>query len=258
MLGIYWMGKFISMYGIMTAVGILAGGCLGCFLVKRNSLSGDCFLMLGAYALGGGLFGAKLLYLLLNFGRIQWERMSESAYLMQLMQGGYVFYGGVLGGAVMLLIGGRIHHLPVLRYAEAAVPCLPAAHAFGRIGCFFASCCYGIPYDGWGSVVYHAPAFAPVEMPLFPVQLLEAFLNFLLAAALTGHVYRRGCTPDSICMYAAGYGVLRFFLEYLRYDVAERGSFLIFSTSQWISIFFVLSAVVFHCVFTKKQVFGEK
>ena len=94
------------------------------------------------------------------------------------------------------------------------VPSFPVAHAIGRIGCYMAGCCYGV--DG------------------LPVQLYECFGNFVILGILlllekTGNERR---IPQC---YLFCYAVLRFILEFFRAD-AERGAFLWFSTSQWISI----------------------
>lgn len=244
MIGFYWMGRFISMYGVMIAIGILIAGFIGYRLTLRHKLSENWFFLFFAYTLGGGLVGSKLLFIIVSSSEIQWNKMLDPDYLLQVMQGGFVFYGGMIGGILMLLLGGVIHKQPVLKYVEAIIPCLPIAHGFGRIGCHFASCCYGIPYDGPLHVIYHAPAYAPVEVPLFPVQLLEAVLNLILAAVLLAYVWKKGCTINSVAIYGISYGVLRFFLEYLRYDDAERGGFLMFSTSQWISIFIIVMVLI--------------
>lgn len=253
MTGIYWMGKFVPLYGAMIALGVLAAGFVGYWLSKRNNLSGDWFLLFYAYALGGGLAGAKLLYIIVNFGKIEWSRLLRSDNLMQIIQGGFVFYGGTIGGLLALLLAGAFHKQPVLTYMEVAIPCVPIAHAFGRIGCHFASCCYGIPYDGPFHIIYHAPAYAPAETPLFPVQMLEAGLNVTLSFVLIAYVVKKGCTINSIAIYGISYGVVRFFLEYLRYDMEERGGFMMFSTSQWISILIILAMLVIRPVIARQE-----
>ena len=240
MLGIYFAGKFIPIYGIMISVGVLTAGIIGLFLVKKNSLSGDNFLLLSSYCLGGGMIGAKMFYLILNFRQINWSQILEIEYFRKIMQGGYVFYGGLIGGVAFLIIAAKIHHLNVLKYVEAAIPCLPVAHASGRIGCHFAGCCYGIPYEGVGHIIYHMAASAPVEVPLFPVQLFEASINFIIAGSLILYIYKKGCTANSIRIYIISYSIARFFIEYLRFDVEARGKFLMFSTSQWISIMLII------------------
>lgn len=235
--GIYWMNKYIPIYGIMIAIGIISSCFLGYILIKKYSLVIDNLILLSAYGLGGGMIGAKLLYIIITRNQLEWDRIFEWKYINMLLQGGYVFYGGLLGGCFTLFLAGRIHKIRVLEYLKVCIPCIPLAHGFGRIGCHFAGCCYGIPYTGIFHVVYHAPSFAPKEIPLFPVQLLEAFLNFLIAIFLFIWMRKKGATIINIYLYLLMYSVQRFILEeYFRYDIVERGKFLAFSTSQWISI----------------------
>ncbi len=244
MLGIYIGGRLIPWYGLMLVTGIAAASLLGCLLVRHFRLDGNDLLILAGYGLGGGMLGAKLFSLLGLLGQIDWSRVFEWDYLRALLQGGYVFYGGLIGAVAAVLLAGKLHKISTLDYAEAVVPCIPLAHGFGRIGCHLAGCCYGIAYDGPGSIVYHAPAFAPLEVGLFPVQLTEAACNFLLAAVLFVLVWRRGRSGAGLLLYLAGYASVRFGLEFLRAD-AERGGFLFFSTSQWISLGVLLAVGCF-------------
>ena len=64
------------------------------------------------------------------------------------MRGGFVFYGGLLGGLFGIYLGGKILKIPVWEYAQNTIPVIPLAHGFGRLGCLMAGCCYGVPYDG--------------------------------------------------------------------------------------------------------------
>lgn len=236
MRGFFIFGKFIPYYGLMVVIGIGAAVTLAHFQAKRFRLDTNDLIVLEAYAIGGGALGAKLLSLLQIWDQIDWSRMLEWDYLMVVIQSGFVFYGCILGGIAGLFLGGRIHKLKTLDYIEAVIPGVPLGHGLGRIGCHLASCCYGIPYGGVGHVVYHSPALAPVEIPLFPVQLLKACLNFLLSGVLFVFVRRRGPSYWSIVLYLAAYAVMRFLLEFLRYDALERGIYGPFSTSQWISL----------------------
>ena len=242
------MGRFVPMYGLMIMLGIFAASAAAWQLVKRNKYDPNHLLILIAYGLLGGMAGAKILFLLININSIDWSRILDLEYLKVLMSSGFVFYGGLIGGLGAVFLGGKIHKIRVLPYLEAAIPCLPIAHGFGRIGCHFASCCYGIPYDGPFHVIYHTSeymaTYAPVDTPLFPVQLLEAVINFGIAAFLIFRTWKKGLSMSNIYLYLLLYGISRFLLEYLRYDLAERGSFLWFSTSQWISILILAAAVV--------------
>ncbi len=58
---------------------------------------------------------------------------------------------------------------------------LPLGHAFGRIGCFFAGCCYGISWKH-GFVYHSTVGFTPIGVPLLPIQLIEAGTLLVLFA----------------------------------------------------------------------------
>lgn len=225
----------VTGYGVMIALGLLAAGALACWLGRRFSLDENDIILLGTYATAFGISGAKLLYLALNFSLIDWSRFFEWEYFRMLMGGGFVFYGGVPAGIFGLWLAGRLHHIQVVDYVRVCIPSLPLVHGFGRVGCTLAGCCYGIPYSGPCSITYHNSFAAPHGIPLFPVQLLEAVVEFAICALLVSLVLKYKGMRSLLPIYLSLYSIARFSLEYLRYDAA-RGKFLLFSTSQWISI----------------------
>ena len=128
-----------------------------------------------------------------------------------------MFYGGLIG----LLLGAYIY----CRAAKAdywavicrALPAVPLAHGFGRIGCFLTGCCYGRECSALGIAFAHSEV-APNGVPLFPVQLVEAACVLGLAPALAS-MSRRGRTGrEMLAAYLISYGVLRFILEFFRGD----------------------------------------
>ena len=165
------------------------------------------------------------------------------------MRGGFVFYGGLIGGIAVCYFGGKIHHISVRKYIQYFIWLIPIIHCFGRIGCHLVGCCYGSPYEGAISIVYSEGALAPAHIELFPVQLIEAIFLFLMAMFLlmlvmNGH---EKCTLE---IYMIMYGILRFILEFFRGD-SVRGKILFFSTSQWISIFLVFCSVYY--IYSKRR-----
>lgn len=242
MRGIFIGGRFVPYYGLMIMTGILAAAFMGRLLIKYRNLDVDKFYLFSIYVAAGGITGAKLLYVLVSFEKIEWSRLTELQYLNQFLGSGFVFYGGVIGGLGALHLASRIHQTDIWPYLVTAIPCLPIAHGFGRIGCFLASCCWGIPYEGWGSVTYEEPCFPPAGVSLFPVQLLEAVLEFLLAAVLIVYIVKAARKEYSLAVYLFFYCSIRFGLEYLRADTAQRGQYGWFSTSQWISLAGILIA----------------
>ena len=228
-------GRIVPIYGIMISAGIIIAGAVGYKLVIREGLSEDDFFILSGIVLLFGMFGAKLLYLIINWKEIEWGKILEWNYIQQLLGGGFVFYGGLIGGILGLVLVNQISDINVMNYVKTAIPCLPITHGFGRIGCFFAGCCYGIPYDGPFCVDYQAPTLAPVGISLFPVQLLEAIADFLIAVIIIDLIVKKGQGMFGIYLYLTSYVIIRFLLENFRGD-SERGRWLLFSTSQWISL----------------------
>ena len=189
----------------------------------------------------GALLGAKLLYLLPLLPRLWADllllRTAPADFMAQYFSGGFVFYGGLLGGLAGAWLFCRRRGLAFAALGRDLVPALPLFHAFGRVGCFLAGCCYGIPAPlPWLGVVFPAGAVeAPGGVPLLPVQLYEAvgcFLLFLLLDRLA----QRGWPGDRLlALYLALYAAARFGLEFLRGDAA-RGFLGPLSTSQVFSL----------------------
>lgn len=248
----------VPVYGLMVLTGIVAGVIAGIRLVKKNGLLVDDFILLAAYAVLGGFTGAKFLYLWVSRDAIQWEQMLNLSYFRAVMSGGFVFYGGLFGGFLGLASGAWIHGIQARRYLYVCIPILPLAHAFGRLGCGAAGCCYGIPYQGPFQIVYRHAAAAPVGIPLFPVQYLEAFIEFLLAAVLFRMVSQKGGTCRGVELYLLVYSMTRFLLEFLRYDRVERGAWKNLSTSQWISLGIFIAAALSILYIEVKSSAGER
>lgn len=227
---------FVAYYGALIIVGVMAGILLAGILTKKFHFIFDDFILVAAFGGLGGMIGAKFLYLLVSLKQIDVSRLTELSYVSELMQGGFVFYGGLAGGILGLMVCKKICGISVWKYAETYIPCLPLVHAFGRIGCMLTGCCYGIPYDGIGAIAYHHSIIAPNNIALFPVQVVEAGADLLIVVILLVYIFKkRKSHQNSILLYCTLYAAVRFILEFLRYDL-DRGQFLWFSTFQWISL----------------------
>lgn len=231
--------RVIPFYGVLFFLGMFTAAGLAVLLCTKRKL--ERYHMVGAavYAGIGGVAGAKLLFLLVTIRQIIELRPGFEA----LVKGGYVFYGGVIGGAIGLALYAKQFRLRAVDFFDVAAVVLPLGHAFGRVGCFFSGCCYGVPYDGALSYTYRYALGedTPLGVSLLPIQLIEAVALFCLFLLLL-FLYRsrpmqRG---RELVAYLTGYPVLRFTLEFFRGD-GVRGGILGLSTSQWISL--VLLAV---------------
>lgn len=237
----YILGLKIPAYGLMIACGVLFANIIAIFLLKKNRHSIEDFIIFQCYGALGGFIGGKSLNILIIYKYIAWDKIFEIEYFNYIMRAGFVFYGAMIGGVIAILIAGKIHHFDSLDFLEEYVMLLPLVHSFGRIGCFFAGCCYGIPYSGIFCVTFPKNSFAPSGISLFPIQLLESALLFLIFLSII-YLKLRYKFKYAIEFYLISYGIIRFFLEMYRFD-SQRGELWLFTTSQWISVFMVIFGI---------------
>ena len=242
---IYIFGFPMPLYGPIIGIGFAIGCLIAVYRSPRYDFPReDCFYAM-LFAMIGVVVGGKILYLITDIQGI----IENAAYLFgtvegwySLLGGGFVFYGGLFGGLLGAYIYCRMYKLSFYTFLQAAVPVVPLIHGIGRIGCFCAGCCYGIPWDPPVGMLFSASPAAPHDVYLFPVQLLEAGLNFILFAVMMGIFHKPRKIP-AVGVYLIGYGIVRLICERFRYDEV-RGFFLGLSTSQWISILVIPAGVL--------------
>lgn len=245
----FQIGAFlIPYYGFFIVLGVIAASIIGIFQTHLARKDYNDFIILAALVTLGGVVGAKILYLVVSIDKIDFLRITEYEYLNGIMNGGFVFYGGVLGGLLVLIPCRKIIGSSVYSLADICIPCIPLVHGFGRLGCSAVGCCYGMIYNGIFSITYQESPFAPNHIGLFPVQAVEAGCNFVITAILLWYIDINEKHPiNSICLYFFLYGPARFILESARADNEERGFLGPFSTSQWISLFLTAGTLV-YCI----------
>lgn len=247
-------GRPIPLYGVCMAAGIALAAVLAIFRAKRAGMDENDMIVILACAVGLGLVGAKALYLGVTYGLKGTLNLLRTGNFAILVESGQVYYGGLLFGIAGAVIAAMCLRVKGENVAYAVVPALPLGHAFGRIGCFLGGCCYGLPCDAPWGVDFSA---AGVAGRMFPIQLVEAFLNLLLAAALTAYAKRVQNRWNILIAYMGAYGILRFSLEFFRGDLA-RGMGGGLSTSQWISLTLMLAALAAALLLRGKRLKGAK
>ena len=232
------MGKSIATYGLLITIGVVLGILTSLYLSKNRGILKEDIFFTYIYGVIGLAVGGKLLYLIVN-ARLLWVKrtflFSHPDVLMGILSGGFVFYGGLIGGIAMAYVYSRQFKVSFSQLMSVMLPSIPLIHAVGRLGCFAAGCCYGIPYHGPFHVIFTHSPIAPSGIPLFPVQLVESFLNLVIFLILFVYAKKERSSQFLAGVYLILYSVMRFNLEYLRGDT-ERGFQLLFSTSQWISL----------------------
>lgn len=223
-------------YGLCTGLGVVAALLISWRRAANRGLNTDIPSELAILALICGYAGAKLLYILTSMDEFLADPLSVLGFE------GFVVYGGILAGLLAAWLYCRKKQLIFGQWIDIMMPAVAVAQGFGRIGCFMAGCCYGLPTDSCLGVVFPAGSGAPAGIPLWPTQLFSAAGDFAIAAVLM--LYGRKQRPHGRVglFYLVLYGVGRFVIEFFRND--PRGNVAFLSTSQFISVFVVIIAVV--------------
>lgn len=235
----------IHSFGTLIAVGVAAAVIIAMFRANKFGLDKELVLDMGILSLVGGFLGAKLLYLLLEIRNITADNFKDK------LTSGFVLYGGIIGGALCVIVYCLIKKADIFKYADLILPSVAIAQGFGRIGCFLAGCCYGRETDSILGVVFPADAMAPSGVKLLPTQLFSSAGDFLLAFVLiilAGKIKKDGYITG---IYLLLYGIGRFIVEIFRND--PRGNIGLLSTSQFISIILVIISIIIFAAAKRKS-----
>jgi phosphatidylglycerol:prolipoprotein diacylglycerol transferase len=234
-------GITIHTYGAMIAIGFLIAVALIRKLSQKDGLPVERMADFAFWALLVGFIGARTLFIF-----TRWESfMADPIAIFKVWEGGLVFYGGPLAVVPFSVWYFRKHRLPFWKGTDACIPALTVAHAFGRIGCFAAGCCYGKPTDGPLGVKFDSPLVdqALRGIPVHPTQLYEAGALFVLLVGLLWVHKTRKFDGQVFLTYLFAYPIIRSIIEAYRGDTIR--GFVIdgwLSTSQFISVLVVIGA----------------
>lgn len=236
----------IHMYGLMIGIGFAAAYLICCSRAKKRGLSEDIIWGILICAILGALVGSRLLYYLVSIPQI-----IKDPSILWNFRNGYVVYGGIIFGILFGYIYCKKKQVSFFKYLDLVMPSVSVAQGFGRIGCFFAGCCYGRETDSWFHIVYTHSDFAPNHIPLIPTQLISSAGNFLIAAVLFRYSSKTDKDGTTGALYMILYSIGRFVIEIFRNDL--RGAFAGLSTSQIIAIAVFISGVLMMTLLKKQK-----
>ena len=226
----------IYSYGLFVALGFLAASLVSGYLAKKAGLSAEKIMDLNIYSFLAAVLGARILYI---FTELDYY-LQYPDQIWKIWEGGLVFYGGLITGLIFFFWYTRHNKLDPLKTADLLVPGVALGQAFGRIGCFFRGCCYGVKSESFGMV------FPDIKdgLPHVPTQLIES------AATLCIFIFLMRRKPkfngEHFVLYLILYASARFLIEFIRAD--ERGAkiFGLLSVSQFLSLLFAVPAVFLY------------
>ncbi len=249
------LGHFtVGTYGLFYAVAFLLGLRLAVVLARREGIDSGRMVDLGIVGLLAGFIGAKLLLYLID---ARYYLAHPMEMVLSFRSAG-VFYGGLGLAIVAGLWYVRRHRMPLGAVADIAAPALALGQAIGRIGCFFAGCCYGSACSLPWAVTFHDERArdltgVPLDTALHPTQLYHGLADLLILAVTLWMMRRRRFPGQVFWTYLFLYAVLRGVVEIWRGDVV-RGVFAggHLSTSQIISIPLALVSVAMLAVLGRR------
>jgi phosphatidylglycerol:prolipoprotein diacylglycerol transferase len=239
-------------YGVLLAAAYLLGLQFALVRARARGLDANRVMDLGIWIIISALAGAKLLLLI-----VDWDNFSRNPReLLTLLRSGGVFYGGLIAAVAVAMWYMRRHKLPVWSVSDAFAPGIALGHVIGRMGCFFAGCCFGKQTDVAWAVTFTSEYAArnvgtPLNVPLHPTQLYEAGAELVILGGLL-LLERRGrpFAGRTFWSYMLFYGITRFVIEFYRGD--PRGMVGTLSTSQFVSVLLVPVSIIMLVVLSRR------
>ncbi|MDR1122658.1 MAG: prolipoprotein diacylglyceryl transferase [Endomicrobium sp.] len=207
---------------------------------KEKIVSQDELYSLFVYIIIFGIIGARLLFIFLNPQDFALDFM----LVFKLWKGGLTYYGGFIATVIFVLVYVIIKKISILKLGDFFAPALALGHAIGRIGCFFAGCCYGKKTNvAWSVIFRDKSSLADLGVRLHPTQLYEAFGNFLIFFLLYFYSKKEREKGFLISFFFISYAVLKFTVEFFRGDPDRGRQYFGLSVSQILSlILFIIGA----------------
>jgi phosphatidylglycerol:prolipoprotein diacylglycerol transferase len=228
---------YLPTYGVLVALGFLAGLTVTTRLGRRTGLRPELVTNLAVYVALAGMLGAKIAMILFDWQ--QYAAAPGRIFSMETLQAAGVFQGGLILALITAYFYMKKQGLPMLATSDAFAPGVAIGHSIGRLGCFAAGCCWGKETNLPWAVRFHDPAAwnltgVPLEIPLHPAQLYESATEILLFAFLMWRFKKPHAPGRIIGLYLVLSSIIRFAIEFVRFH--QQPLTLGLSLTQWIAI----------------------
>jgi phosphatidylglycerol:prolipoprotein diacylglycerol transferase len=200
----------LQTFGLMFALAFLAAGALIARRLVEIGRPADWAYEMGFSALVGGIVGSRVYFVVQNYASVKHDLLGK------LFSGsGLVWYGGVIGGALAVLLWAHYRRFLGLALLDLCAPALALGYAIGRCGCQLSG-------DGDYGKAWHGPwamsypdGTVPTDETVHPTPIYET-LAMGLGAWLLWQLRDRFRTGVLFAIYLAYAGAERFLVEFLR------------------------------------------
>jgi phosphatidylglycerol:prolipoprotein diacylglycerol transferase len=246
---LFKIGTFpIGTYGLLLSVGFFLALALSKYLGEKAGIPNKKIFDLAISLLIAGVIGSKLLMIVVD--------LSNGAdfldiFDLEYLRAGGVVHGGIISAVIVFFWQIKSLGLSAAQTMDCLTPALALGQAVGRLGCFYAGCCYGtISSLPWAVTFFDVEAQSisgtPLATPLHPVQLYSFLASIFITATLLILFKRRHLAGQVSGCYFILEGVMRTIIEYWRGDI-DRGFLLDLpwlSTGRLTSCFFIIFGII--------------
>lgn len=250
----------LTWYGLIVMTGVIIGAWLAEREVRRKGENSDPFVDAMIWAVVAGILGARLWYVANAILAGNRSYIEDPISIIRPPIAGLHFFGGLLFGAIVLVIYLKRNGYDAWLFVDAIAPVTLIGQAFGRLGNFVNQELYGPPTNlPWGISIpadHRLPEFAdlskfPVETTRFhPTFAYEAILNILAYLFLLWYSRQKEeeIKPGAmLSLWLISAGLIRTFIEFFRPDQPKIGNTFI-TTSMLISFLMAVVGVVMYLV----------
>ncbi|MFY0600110.1 MAG: prolipoprotein diacylglyceryl transferase [Cyclobacteriaceae bacterium] len=246
-------GMTIHTYGFMIMMGALMGYIYMSRVAKKElGITSDKIQNLAIIIIVSAFVGGKLFFYFEKPGYY----FSSFDNMANNFRTGFVFYGSLLFAIPAIVWYFRKEKFPLWPMLDRIAIMGAIIHLFGRMGCFFAGCCYGLETDSFLGITFSDPhsQAKPLHAALHPTQLYEATMILGILIVLVMMKRHKRLENRLIFVYVTLYAIGRSVIEVFRGDLA-RGFIIedVLSHSQFISILVVAAAAIAYFVGYKRK-----
>lgn len=210
----------VHWFGICIAAAFLAGMWTAARRAPLIGISGEHIAdLVVPWLLLGGIVGARTMFVVTYWqdefvGKSWWE-------IFMIQRGGLVFYGGLLGAALAVVIFAQVKKLSLWKLADILAPSIALGSMFGRLGCLMNGCCFGRSCEMPWAIRFPGDHITQGQ-PVHPTQIYDALLNLALYLGLAWWFkHRRKFDGQIFAIYLMCYAVTRSTVELFRGDYTD-------------------------------------
>lgn len=229
--GITIGGFTIAFYGIIIAIGMVAGLLLARCQAKRTGQNPEIYMDFAIYAFIFSIIGARLYYVIFSFD----EYKDNLLQIFNTRGGGMAIYGAVIAAVITAIVYCRKKKYSFFLLADTACAGLVLGQIIGRWGNFMNREAFGGYTDNLFAMRLKEAEVAPSNITdsirehiivedgisyiqVHPTFLYESLWNIMVLVLILIFIKKKKFDGEMFLLYLVGYGLGRLWIEGLRTD----------------------------------------